>query len=115
MAGAQIGTGGNQPRRRLKLQTKLKIREAFNWTCQYCGYQCPESARVPHLSEQTCELHDFARHQTLHIDRIIPRARGGDYRFSNITLSCKRCNVTKGTGEPVCQVRSYADILGADG
>jgi 5-methylcytosine-specific restriction endonuclease McrA len=101
------------PRKRLDLDLKLKIREAFGWQCQYCGYICPENQRAPHLSLASSWHHDFAKHQTLHIDRITPKVDGGDYRFSNITLSCRDCNLRKGDGLPSAAVKSFLDILEA--
>jgi 5-methylcytosine-specific restriction endonuclease McrA len=32
----------------------------------------------------------------LHVEHIIPKSRGGSNRVSNLTLSCKKCNVKKG-------------------
>lgn len=104
------------PREKLSLQMKLKIREAFGWECQYCGYVCPEDERAPHLAYEANVKHDYAKRQRLHIDRVIPRARGGTYHFRNITLACTSCNCIKGTSLFSGPVRTFADILeGADG
>ena len=107
------GMGDNsKPRKRLRLSAKIKIRKAFDWTCQYCGYVCPEDDRSPHFSEVACKEHDYASRQSLHIDRIIPKALGGDYSFSNITLACRKCNIAKAASAPVKSVKSYAELLG---
>ncbi len=49
--------------------------EKFNRTCVYCG-----TKNVP-----------------LQIEHIIPRAKGGSNRISNLTLACDTCNKAKGT------------------
>jgi len=105
----------DRPRKKLSLQMKLKIREAFGWECQYCGYVCPEDERAPHLIYEANLNHDYAKRQRLHIDRIVPCAQGGTYHFRNITLACGGCNRTKGSGTFTGRVRTFADVLeGAD-
>lgn len=49
--------------------------EKFNRKCVYCGIE-----NVP-----------------LEIEHINPKARGGSNRVSNLTISCKECNIAKGT------------------
>jgi hypothetical protein len=49
--------------------------EKWNRTCAYCGEK-----DVP-----------------LQVEHIQPRALGGTDRLSNLTLSCKACNIKKGT------------------
>jgi hypothetical protein len=49
--------------------------EKFNRTCIYCG-----AKKVP-----------------LQVEHIIPKARGGSNRISNLTLACDACNKAKGT------------------
>jgi 5-methylcytosine-specific restriction endonuclease McrA len=49
--------------------------EKFGRTCAYCG-----ATNVP-----------------LQIEHIIPKARGGSNRVSNLALACEPCNDTKGT------------------
>ncbi|MTW21696.1 RNA-guided endonuclease IscB [Allochromatium palmeri] len=48
--------------------------EKWNRRCAYCG----------------------ARAVALEIEHIVPRARGGSDRVSNLTLACRPCNVSKG-------------------
>jgi len=49
--------------------------EKFNRRCAYCNVQ-----NVP-----------------MQIEHIVPRARGGSNRVSNLTLACEPCNLKKGT------------------
>ncbi len=49
--------------------------EKFNRRCAYCGQQ-----NVP-----------------LQVEHIVPRARGGSNRVSNLTIACQPCNQRKGT------------------
>jgi len=49
--------------------------EKFNRKCVYCG---KENVR-------------------LEVEHIIPKARGGSNRVSNLTISCHDCNIAKGT------------------
>jgi hypothetical protein len=48
----------------------------------------------------------------LEVEHIVPRARGGSHRISNLTLACKPCNKKKGTqtatefGHPEVQVQA---------
>ena len=48
--------------------------EKFNRTCVYCGAQ-----NVP-----------------LQVEHVVPKARGGSDRASNLTLACSACNTAKG-------------------
>ena len=47
-------------------------------TCQYCGY----------------------RGDKLSLDHVIPRSRGGQDTWENVTTACIRCNVRKGNRTP---------------
>jgi 5-methylcytosine-specific restriction endonuclease McrA len=55
----------------------------------------------------------------LQVEHIIPRARGGTNRVSNLTLACKPCNLSKGTqtaaefGYPHIQARAKAPLKDA--
>lgn len=49
--------------------------EKWNRTCVYCG-----KTNVP-----------------LQVEHIVPRAKGGTNRVSNLTLACETCNTAKGT------------------
>ena len=51
------------------------ILQKYNYTCVYC-----EAKDVP-----------------LQLEHVIPRARGGSNRVSNLVLACKKCNQKKGS------------------
>ena len=54
--------------------SKKNILRRDNYTCQYCGN----------------------REQTLTVDHIIPKSRGGSTTRSNVVVACKPCNLSKG-------------------
>jgi 5-methylcytosine-specific restriction endonuclease McrA len=56
-------------------ETREYLLEKFGRKCAYCDAQ-----NVP-----------------LQIEHIHPRAKGGSNRISNLTLSCEKCNIKKGT------------------
>ncbi len=56
-------------------ETRQYLLEKFGRNCVYCG-----KSNLP-----------------LQVEHIIPRAKGGSNRISNLTLSCEKCNQRKGT------------------
>ena len=58
----------------LGYEVREYLLEKYNRTCQYCG----------------------AKDTPLEVEHIEPRSKGGSNRVSNLTLSCRPCNVTKG-------------------
>ena len=58
--------------------SRKNILQRDNNSCQYCGYIGKE----------------------LSIDHIIPRSRGGDDSWENVTTACLSCNVIKGNRTP---------------
>ena len=58
------------------LRLRFKILSKYNFTCQYCGRKAPSVE--------------------LQVDHIIPKAKGGKYLTSNLTVACTECNVGKG-------------------
>ncbi len=60
-----------------------------------------------------------AKDVPLQVEHIIPRARGGSNRASNLTLSCERCNIAKGTrtaeefGHPKVQAQARRPLKDA--
>jgi hypothetical protein len=56
-------------------EVRQYLLEKWERKCAYCG----------------------AENVTLQIEHIIPRARGGSNRVSNLTLACGKCNQKKGT------------------
>lgn len=66
-----------RPRPYAKL-TRQRIFSRDRYTCQYCGKQSRE----------------------LTLDHIIPRHRGGEHSWENVTSACKRCNQSKAGKTP---------------
>lgn len=58
--------------------TRRNILERDNHACQYCGY----------------------RGDSLTLDHVLPRSRGGDDSWENMVTACVRCNVKKGNRTP---------------
>jgi 5-methylcytosine-specific restriction endonuclease McrA len=56
-------------------ETRQYLLEKWGRKCAYCGV-----AKVP-----------------LQVEHIHPRTKGGSNRISNLTLSCEKCNIKKGT------------------
>ncbi len=65
------------PYRELAL-TRANLLQRDNNSCQYCGYTGDK----------------------LSIDHVIPRSRGGDDSWENVTIACLTCNVEKGNRTP---------------
>ncbi|RLT39741.1 MAG: HNH endonuclease [Chloroflexi bacterium] len=53
----------------------VMLRDAY--TCQYCG--------------------DTPGRYELTVDHVLPRSKGGDHNWTNLTTACKRCNHKKGS------------------
>ncbi|MBX3051538.1 MAG: HNH endonuclease [Caldilineaceae bacterium] len=53
----------------------VMLRDAY--TCQYCG--------------------DTPGRYELTVDHVVPRSKGGDHSWTNLTTACKRCNHKKGS------------------
>ncbi len=65
------------PYRELTLNRKNVI-QRDNFSCQYCGY----------------------RGSKLSIDHVLPRSRGGEDKWENVTTACISCNLKKGNRTP---------------
>ncbi len=65
------------PYRELALNRK-NIIQRDNYRCQYCGYKGDD----------------------LSIDHVIPRSRGGEDKWENVTTACISCNISKGNRTP---------------
>jgi len=65
------------PYRELTLNRKNLI-QRDSYSCQYCGYKGDK----------------------LSIDHIIPRSRGGEDKWENVTTACISCNIKKGNRTP---------------
>ncbi len=58
--------------------TRRNVLERDRNTCQYCGY----------------------KGETLTLDHVIPRSRGGQDSWSNLVAACVSCNINKGNKTP---------------
>ncbi|AUC83665.1 hypothetical protein CW733_05625 [Lacinutrix sp. Bg11-31] len=63
--------------RTVKPRLRYEILKRDNWTCQSCGKGIKQGA-------------------TLHIDHIIPVAKGGKTKRENLQTLCDKCNYGKG-------------------
>jgi hypothetical protein len=63
--------------------------EKFNRTCVYCG----------------------AKNVPLQVEHVIPKARGGSSRISNLTLACEACNLKKGAQPIEKFLKTKPDLL----
>jgi len=78
-------------------EVKEYLLEKFNRKCAYCG-----KTDIP-----------------LEIEHIIPKARGGSNRVSNLTISCRPCNIKKGSqtaeefGHPEVQAQALKPLKDA--
>lgn len=67
-----------KPRRRtIPPALRLRVLQADEYTCQYCG------ARAPGV--------------TLHVDHRLPVAMGGTNARGNLVTACEECNLGKGS------------------
>ena len=60
---------------KISASRRFQIFQRDNFTCQYCGAKAPGT--------------------TLHVDHIVPIARGGTSRQENLVTSCQNCNLGK--------------------
>ena len=61
----------------IRPRLRFDILKRDNYTCRYCGRSAPDVE--------------------LHVDHIIPRAKGGLSKPENLTVACVECNLGKGT------------------
>jgi len=74
------------PKRDVSFSRK-NIFERDKFTCQYCGRK-PQDRRT---------AMKWMEENSLNIDHIIPRSRGGKTTWSNIVCACYKCNTKKGS------------------
>jgi 5-methylcytosine-specific restriction endonuclease McrA len=65
------------------------VLEKWGRTCAYCSKQ-----NIP-----------------LQIEHIVPRAKGGTGRVSNLTLACEKCNLGKGAQDIAVFLKKKPDLL----
>ena len=63
------------------IPSRLNIFARDKWTCQYCGKT-------------------FKNKSALTIDHVMPKSRGGDSSWTNLTTACARCNTLKANKTP---------------
>ena len=73
---------------------RLKLAKNQSWQCHWCGRKCHN---------------DHKRDDGLlaTIEHIIPKSRGGKDSWSNLVMSCRQCNTTRGCDRH----RSLEEIL----
>lgn len=57
--------------------TRQNVFKRDNFSCQYCG-----------------------KNKDLTLDHVVPRAKGGKSKWTNLVTACKRCNTVKGNSTP---------------
>lgn len=75
---------------RLPKGTIKKKGDAQRWKCAVCGVGIKRA---------------------YHIDHIVPLAKGGEHKSSNIQLLCPTCNVRKSSRDPVDYMQSLGRLL----
>src|ERR1019366_4174671 len=70
-------------------ETREYLLEKWGRTCAYCSKE-----NVP-----------------LQVEHIVPRAKGGSDRVSNLTLACEKCNTAKGTQEIAVFLKKKPEVL----
>jgi hypothetical protein len=66
----------NTKTRGLSKKVKFEIKQRDNFICQYCGKSKDDGVK-------------------LHIDHILPIAKGGTDHINNLTTACEECNLGK--------------------
>ena len=66
-----------QKKQRISSFIRRRVIERDGLTCVYCD--------------------DDLRDQEVHLDHIIPESKGGPTTVDNLQVTCRRCNITKGT------------------
>ena len=66
-----------QKKERIPLNLRRRIIERDGLYCVYCD--------------------DDLRDAEIHMDHVIPESRGGETSYSNLQVTCRKCNLAKGT------------------
>lgn len=73
---------GNQWREHYESINRRKVLERDGWRCQLCGCKLKDT-KTWHERQAT-------------VDHIVPLARGGDHKYTNVQAACMMCNSKKG-------------------
>lgn len=76
------------PKRDIAFSRK-NILERDNYQCQYCGVKPPRGNRAEALK--------WLEKNSLSLDHVIPRSKGGKTTWENIVTCCFKCNSKKGS------------------
>jgi len=74
------------PKREVRFSRK-NIFERDGYTCQYCGIRPPSKRQALKWMEEN----------SLNLDHVTPRAKGGKTTWDNVVTSCYKCNSKKGS------------------
>jgi 5-methylcytosine-specific restriction endonuclease McrA len=80
--GARLTHRSPERREPLPARLRFEVLQRDSFRCRYCGRSASDGA-------------------ILHIDHLVPVARGGTDEIENLTTACDRCNLGKGTQEIV--------------
>jgi hypothetical protein len=75
-----------------KVYMRVCLAEAQNWRCCWCGVEC-----VPESDKKNSAT----------IEHVTPRSQGGTDHWSNLAMSCNRCNQARG----VRPIERFIDIV----
>jgi hypothetical protein len=66
---------------------------------------------IGNLQRWKCAICAVSIKRGYHMDHIVPVARGGAHKPSNIQLLCQSCNLRKGAKDPVAYMQSLGRLL----
>ncbi len=66
-----------QKKERIPLNLRRRVIERDGLYCVYCD--------------------DDLRDAEIHMDHVIPESRGGETSYNNLQVTCRKCNLAKGT------------------
>jgi len=66
-----------QKKERIPLNLRRRVIERDGLYCVYCD--------------------DDLRDAEIHMDHVIPESKGGETSYSNLQVTCRKCNLAKGT------------------
>ena len=92
-----------------KLRPLWNLRDKRLRECE--GHHTPEDIdRIYKLQKAKCAICED-KLTTFHKEHIVPISRGGSNWPANIQLLCPRCNLRKGSTDPIDHMRSLGKLL----